>query len=594
LILFFILISPFLLIAQNKKEKIYTAYINNFANYTSWPKENKTDSFRILVITENNDIVAEFNEFAKKRKIKEKPVDLKITKTYTESYFPHIIFVTSEKQNLIPHIYENIDGRPVLLVTESCMEQRNIMINFYNTEQGKILFEVNKANILNQGLNIDPEILLAGGSEIDMATLYRKSQLSLRELQKEKDLIADSIQILRQNIEMILDMIRNKQNEIIVQNEHISNSNQRIFEDDEKIKIGEKRLKALNDSIKRKNAILDKQYRDMEKQWTELAKQEKLLKEKQQNIELLNKEIEQKNKNIDNQLEVISRQKNTMFLLIIISLLIITLAISIFVSFYKNKQKRKILAQQKMQIESKLQEVKELNEKLKIADQYKSIFLASMSHELRTPLNSIIGYTGIILMGMTGKLNEEQSKQLNKVKNNARHLLNLINDILDISKIEADRVDLIIEQCNLKPLVDEVIEMLYPKAIEKKLNIYSRIPDNIIIETDNRRLKQVILNLATNAVNYTNEGEINIEAEVINNTRVRVIVKDTGIGIPDDELPRLFQPFHQIDVSLTKKNTSGTGLGLYLCKKIMNLLNGEIYVKSKTNEGSCFYIELDI
>ncbi len=277
-------------------------------------------------------------------------------------------------------------------------------------------------------------------------------------------------------------------------------------------------------------------------------------------------------------------------IIVILVLLVIIILLSVF-SLIKKKNRQ--LAKQKEDIENKLKEVEELNIKLKNADQYKSIFLASMSHELRTPLNSIIGYTGIILMGMAGSLNEEQINQLNKVKNNARHLLDLINDILDISKIEADRVELSLEEFSLNKLVNEIIEIIHPKSEEKKLVVKAITNQDITVITDMRRLKQVVLNLVANAVNYTEKGKVEILTETLQGEKLKLTVKDSGIGISIDEMKRLFQPFQQIDSTLTKKN-KGTGLGLYLSKKIMHLLGGEIFVKSEQGFGSEFSIVMPI
>jgi signal transduction histidine kinase len=282
-----------------------------------------------------------------------------------------------------------------------------------------------------------------------------------------------------------------------------------------------------------------------------------------------------------------------MLLSLIIGLLIVILVVSIFIGYRKNKTKRDILLSQKKEIEINLEELKQLNIKLQEADQYKSIFLASMSHELRTPLNSIIGYTGILLMGMTGTMNDEQNKQLNKVKNNAKHLLNLINDILDISKIEADRVEIHSEEFNIKSLITEVCDTIHPKILEKQLELTVQIPDDLIVNTDMRRIKQVVLNLVSNAVNYTDSGSIHIQAARLPENKFKLSVRDTGIGISEAEIARLFQPFQQIDSTLTKKN-KGTGLGLYLCRKLVTLLKGEIFVNSKTGVGSEFFIVMPL
>lgn len=245
------------------------------------------------------------------------------------------------------------------------------------------------------------------------------------------------------------------------------------------------------------------------------------------------------------------------------------------------------------QVSARTRQLSEMVERLRELDKLKSIFLASMSHELRTPLNSIIGYTGIMLMGMTGNLTEEQDRQLTKVKNNARHLLSLINDILDVSKIEAGRVELSIEEVKVSDLVKEVMDTVHPRALEKSLSVSEKIPADLVADTDRRRLTQVVLNLVSNAVNYTEKGEISINAMALPGNRFRLSVTDTGPGIAESDIPRLFQPFQQIDASLTKKN-KGTGLGLYLSRKLINLLGGEVFVKSEPGKGSEFYIEMPL
>jgi PAS domain S-box-containing protein len=239
---------------------------------------------------------------------------------------------------------------------------------------------------------------------------------------------------------------------------------------------------------------------------------------------------------------------------------------------------------------------KELTEailRLREMDNLKSIFFASMSHELRTPLNSIIGYTGILLMGMAGELNEEQKNQLTRVKNNANHLLSLITDILDISKIEAGKVDIYIEKFKLSDVVKEVVETIAPLANEKGLEFSCNLPKGVRLVSDEKRLKQVLTNLVSNAVKYTDRGSVHITANRLKDNLVKVSVIDTGIGITREQTGRLFQPFQQLDASLTKKH-GGTGLGLYLCKKLMTLLGGNISVNSEVGKGSEFTIILPI
>jgi len=238
-------------------------------------------------------------------------------------------------------------------------------------------------------------------------------------------------------------------------------------------------------------------------------------------------------------------------------------------------------------LEEKTVQLEKANIELKEADRLKSIFLASMSHELRTPLNSIIGFTGILLMGMVGELTDEQKRQLKIVKESANHLLELINDILDISKIEAGKVELHEELVDIDEVIQEVVDSFEHKALEKGLVIEKDVSENIQQYTDRRRFKQVIINLMGNAVKFTDEGKVSINAEITDDNVIEITVQDTGIGIKKEDMKKLFEPFQQIDSSLTKKH-EGTGLGLHLTLRIMNLLNGQIKVESTAGEGTIF------
>ncbi len=228
-------------------------------------------------------------------------------------------------------------------------------------------------------------------------------------------------------------------------------------------------------------------------------------------------------------------------------------------------------------------------EKAQAADRLKSAFLATMSHELRTPLNSIIGFTGILLQGLAGALNQEQQRQMAMVQNSARHLLSLINDVLDISKIEAGQLELSPTDFDLKASIDRTVKLVLPLAEKKGLDIVSEVPDDLgIITADQRRLEQVILNLLNNAIKFTEKGHVRISCRIDGN-QCRLSVSDTGIGIQAEDLSKLFQPFRQIDAGIARKQ-EGTGLGLSICKKIVDMMGGAIEVESRWEQGSTFKI----
>ena len=189
-------------------------------------------------------------------------------------------------------------------------------------------------------------------------------------------------------------------------------------------------------------------------------------------------------------------------------------------------------------------------EKAQAADRIKSAFLATMSHELRTPLNSIIGFTGIMLQGLAGPLNEEQHKQMTMVQSSSRHLLALINDVLDISKIEAGQLELSVTSFELRPSIEKMVKLVSPLAEKKGIDLRLDIADDIgTATTDQRRLEQIILNLLNNAVKFTEKGHVRISCR-IENDHYLLSVSDTGIGMRPEEIPEPFQPFHQIDTGL--------------------------------------------
>lgn len=238
-------------------------------------------------------------------------------------------------------------------------------------------------------------------------------------------------------------------------------------------------------------------------------------------------------------------------------------------------------------------EIQEKGRQLELASKYKSQFLANMSHELRTPLNAVLGYTRMLLMNIYGQLPQTIRDVLDRVDKSGRHLLGLINDVLDLSKIEAGQLTLSLNPYSLKEVVQNVVTAMQLLAAEKKLALKVTLPSDLpAAQGDERRITQVLLNLVGNAIKFTDIGEIGVQVTASDGA-LMVSVSDTGPGIPEGDRQKVFEEFRQVENSATQKK-GGTGLGLAIAKRIIELHGGRIWVESNMGKGSTFCFTLPV
>ncbi|MEG1324783.1 MAG: response regulator, partial [Janthinobacterium sp.] len=252
------------------------------------------------------------------------------------------------------------------------------------------------------------------------------------------------------------------------------------------------------------------------------------------------------------------------------------------------------LAHHAAELETINREIALKNLELAEASRMKSAFIANMSHELRTPLNAIIGFTGALLMKLPGPLTSDQDKQLNTIRASARHLLSLINDILDVAKIEAGKLTLSIEPVHCQDLMAEVADTLRPLAQQKGLALEMALGEAgqppVIIDTDRRALTQILINLLNNAIKFTEQGTVRISLAQREEDGVLVTemsIADSGAGIKEEDQAKLFQAFSQLD-STSTRHVEGAGLGLYLCQNLANAIGGALFFNSDYGSGSTF------
>jgi signal transduction histidine kinase len=238
-------------------------------------------------------------------------------------------------------------------------------------------------------------------------------------------------------------------------------------------------------------------------------------------------------------------------------------------------------------------EIEDKSRQLEVASQHKSEFLANMSHELRTPLNAIIGFSEVLTDRMFGELNEKQEEYLKDIYASGTHLLSLINDILDLSKIEAGRIELELSDFHLPQAIDNALTLVRERAGRRGIALAHTMDERLgEIRGDERKVKQILLNLLSNAIKFTPEGGRIEVAAVSKDGLVEVSVSDTGVGIAPEDQEKVFEEFRQVGTA--EKKAEGTGLGLTLCRKFIELHGGQIWVKSQVGAGSTFTFTLPV
>lgn len=256
-------------------------------------------------------------------------------------------------------------------------------------------------------------------------------------------------------------------------------------------------------------------------------------------------------------------------------------------------QLRRLNVELEVRVQERTEELARAVEQAQAADRLKSAFLATMSHELRTPLNSIIGFTGVLLQELAGPLNPEQSKQLGMTRDSARHLLALINDVLDISRIEAGEMEVAHQSFDMRAAIESAVRQLAPMTEKKGLSMGVAIDSTVgTLVGDRRRVEQILINLLSNAVKFTEQGRIELKCYARNGW-IETHIADTGPGIRESDMVNLFQPFQQLESGLARRH-EGTGLGLSICRNLVQLLGGEIWVNSEWGKGSTFAFTLPL
>jgi len=630
------------LFSQVGRAALLGAYTYNFARYTSWPDEKADKAFSILLISSDSSIIREFESLAKNRKIKNKFVDIEIHPTVPKPLPERlkVIVLPKDKNRLFDQVYPIIQDRPILLVSENHPNQRNVMINLFENSEQSLVFEVNKANVINHGLTIDPEILLMGGTEIDIARLYRSSQQSMDSMQRQMQQIADSIFRLNETITQSREQIDRQQDRILEQKSMLAEQNTKIENGLKEIEAHEQEIASHKKEILRQLKELNMQRMSLKEQELEITEQESYNQQQQNDIRESKKildslwlEIDQKNIELVEQGELIRRQKQISLLTTLAGFLSIVALLSLIYGFRSKAKKNKILTQQKKKMEQinarlnatnkslydTIRRLSEAQSQLVASEKMASlgVLTAGIAHEINNPVNFI--YTGI--NSLNNDMNdlrifiEEVDELLKnsginelidrvealKTERDFDEIMEIIPQTIDDIRIGAERAADIIKGLRNFSRIDKDALQYYNihEGIDSSLLLLrNKLKNHIEIVKDYRqlpqiecypgKLNQVFMNLLSNAIDAIDKkGTITIRTRLEGEDRITIEVEDTGKGIHPENLGKIFDPFFT-----TKSVGKGVGLGLSISFGIIKDHDGTIDVKSDRNKGSIFTISL--
>lgn len=578
--------------AQMERSEIVAAYVYRLAERIYWPNENKIQEYRIHIIDSSDEVSDSLRSKFSGNKLHGKTFRVTRSANRVVPDGTHVVYISKKFDAAYPEIFRQFEGRSTLLISDNIGDKRIAMINLLETADKQIRFEINKANIINQNLAIQPDIILLGGSEIDVARLYREGQVSLRE---------QAAQILSQKKMVADEQIRLQQAVARVEQQ------QRLIEQQQqRIAVEEQRFAELEKSSSKQQALIDEQLGIVEKERSkyqkltaeisrreaDLKQQEIKIKERAAILSEQDEKIERQQLILDDQSRTISEQRRTLYLLMAAIVVVVLMTLMLLISYRQKRLANTRLTENKAQLEEAARQLVEAKEAADAANQAKSMFLASMSHELRTPLNGVLGYTQSLLRD--DALGEKQLAGLNIIQHSGEHLLSLINGLLDHAAIEAGKFELIESDIELDSFLGVIIDMTRVRVEQKNIEFTCDVGSDLpaIVRGDGQRLRQVLINLLANAVKFTDKGNVTLRVRLAAPARIRFEIQDSGIGIAADQLENIFLPFEQ--TGELRHRAGGSGLGLAISHKLVKLMGGNIRVESQPGAGSTFSFEIEI
>lgn len=593
----FFMLGPKNLNAQQfTREKVIAAYTFNFAQNIEWPNEASIEDFRFNIITGDHGMVEAFRKMSGIKKVKNKPVIIIAEERSVDIDDVQLVIVAKDKEELVAEIIDKIEGKNILLITDQYDDKKIVMINFHETKDNRLLFEINKANIINQGLKVLPEMVLLGGTEIDVAKLYKESQDMLRikenqlvALEQRLDSLNAQIKTSSEEISEQKALINKQKRDILLQHEQMKNQQDKIKRQQVQIESQQEELEGVSadlkkqqDTLSRQNDLLNNSRKLLEQQQREIEGGKAILAEQQLKIERQSAAIQSQKKVLDQQGSTIRAQKIILYLLIGIVILTIGLSYTLFWG-YRNKQRSN------QQIQKLNRDLQTRAVALEKANKELDAFAYSVSHDLRAPLRHIDGFMELLQKSTSGVLDEKSRHYMATILDASGRMGILIDELLSFSRM--GRQDIFKTKVDLTSLVREVIrEELGPGT--QGGNILWRISDLLVVNGDPAMLKIVLTNLISNALKFTRsvqQPEIEIGRMPDANKETIIFMRDNGVGFDPaytDKLFGVFQRLHRAD------EFEGIGIGLANVRRIISRHGGRTWAEGAVDRGATFYFSL--
>lgn len=612
-----------------EKEELVAAYVYSFAKNIEWPDDDNV--FRIQVMTENAALTREFKFMAANKNLRGRSIEIISSSSAIVSQQSHLIYISQDFNSVVRSVFLQVRDQNILMVTDEFSDDRFTMINFREAENNTISFEINRANIINQGLKILPEMILLGGTDIDMAQLYREAQDSIQVLesrigglQGQYDSLSKDISAFQDQISKQQNFIQNQSDEIRIKQEVIAKQNTSLDSLQRGVIVSEDRLKSLTTRMNEREQSFKELQKSIKKQQDQLDEGRLVLEEQFRLIEEQDELISERETSLEKMVSVVSSQKRTVILLVLFSVVVVGFLIVVYRAYKFRRDHARELSAQRDELRKLLNELQQAQTQLVQSEKMASlgVLTAGIAHEINNAINFVA--SGIHVLEQNLKQVTPVINKVRKLKKDDENLHEQIDKLIDVKdkvgyndiqkmikevvkniKVGAERTTEIVKGLRTFSVSDsetltkvdvkgevEVALLLLNNKIKGRINlVHDFDPQMEPIDGYKGQLGQVFLNILGNAVDAlenSDNPEISIKATQTKN-QLRIEIADNGPGIRGEHMDRIFDPFYT-----TKKIGVGTGLGLSIAYGIIEQHKGTISVSSEPGKGATFTILLPL